>query len=189
MNKRNSMNVAFVICAVMLVLGAVGGACAAAFLPSDTPLGDIAASLAGGAEASFGTRFGSAILSMGRFHAAVLFLAFSLFGVVGIPLVTGARGFLLSFAVTSLARFCGVTAVLPILGYFAAELLVAVPSLLVLASQSFEASAMLAKHGKPFGGAFLRRTGVVVVVVTLGALADAAVSPRLAGLIFAHFPT
>ncbi|MDR0904817.1 MAG: hypothetical protein LBN00_01355 [Oscillospiraceae bacterium] len=191
MNKRKSVlvNSGFFICAALFALGVVAGVCAAALLPTETPMGDYVSGLGANADAAFGLRFGSSLLSMGKFHLAALLLAFSLLGAVGAPVVTGIRGFLLGFTVTSLARYCGAGALLPLLGLFAPEFLIAVPCLLLLSAQAVEASVQLFRRTGPYGDGFFRRVIAITAATACAAAIDAAIAPALLKVISAHFPT
>jgi len=185
MNKRNTFKTGFAICAILLVLGAAAGAAAATLLPPQ-----IVESLAvRGAEGAFGTRFFASLISVGKFHAAALFFAFSMLGAAAIPAISAVRGFLLSFAMTSLVRFCGSAAVLPTLGLFAPELLFAIPCLLAISAVSFEASLKLAKRANPYDAKFAKCALATLGVVIIAALADAALSPSMLSAISAYFPT
>jgi hypothetical protein len=152
-------------------------------------MGEYVAGFGANADAPFGLRFGASLLSTGKFHLAALLLAFSLLGTVGAPLVAGIRGFLFCFAATSLARYCGAGALLPILGFFAPELLIAVPCLLLLSAQAFDASAKLFRRTGPYGDGFFRRVIAITAATACAAALDAAIAPALLKIISAHFPT
>jgi len=188
MNKRSTIGITFFVCAATLLLGAALGAFAALLLPTDTPMNEYLTGI-GASGATFAARFASSLVSMGKFPLLATLLAFSLLGVVGVPIVLAIRGLLLGFAVTSLTRYCGATAVLPILGAFATEALIAVPSLLVCSARMTDASLSLLRRGKPYDAAFLRTILTCTVVTAVAAALEAAVSPMLYGVISAHFPT
>ena len=188
MNKRSTIGIAFFVCAAMLLLGAAIGAVSALLLPSETPMHEYLTSFSV-SDATFASRFAAAIVTMGKFPLLATLLAFSLLGVAGVPILTAIRGLLLGFAVTSLTRYCGASGALPILGAFAAEALIAVPSLLLCSARMTDASLSLLRRGKPYDAAFVRSVLACAAATVLAAAIEAALSPMMHGVISAHFPT
>lgn len=80
---------------------------------------------------------GAAVWDLVRWPAAVLLLGFTPIGVVGIPLVMGARGFLLCYAATTFARLFHLPGMAAALAAFGVTVLIAVPVLFVVAADSF----------------------------------------------------
>lgn len=83
---------------------------------------------------------GAAVWDLVRWPAVVLLLGFTPFGVVGIPLVMGARGFLLCYAATTFARLFHLPGMAAALTAFGVTVLIAVPVLFVVAADSFQQS-------------------------------------------------
>ncbi len=121
-----------------------------------------------------------------RWPVLTILLSFTALGVVGIPIVFAARGFLLSFAVASFVRaFGGAGGGLAFLAFGMTSLL-AVPALFVLGVQGFLTSRSLAAralgdgsaHGL-FGRAYLTRCGICAGVFSLAVMLDYWVVPAL----------
>ena len=83
---------------------------------------------------------GAAIWDLVRWPAIVLLLGLTPFGVMGIPLVMGARGFLLCYAATTFARLFHLPGMAAALTAFGVTVLIAVPVLFVVAADSFHQS-------------------------------------------------
>ena len=182
----------FLVCAALFILGCVAGAIASGALPADTPMNEFIVSLARAENLSFGERFLSALRATGKFHALVLFFAFSALGIAAIPAVSALRGFLLCFAITSVVRGFGGAFVPYALLMFVPEALFAVPGLFLLSTHSLVLStnllrACLPRSGSPsapFCGVFIRRILLCAALVCATALVNATVAPWLV----AHFP-
>ena len=105
----------------------------------------------------------------GRVHLLVLFLGFSLLGVLCLPVVAGARGFYLSFSIAAFIRVFGTGGWPLAFALFGAGALITVPCFFLLASQAFSASVRLGKSavgmgqiraGALYGQVYLVRAGV-----------------------------
>ena len=180
--------IGFLVCAALFALGCVAGAVASGALPPDTPMSEYIASLARADNPGFGGRFLSALCTSGKFHALVLFFAFSALGIAAIPAVSALRGFLLCFAVTSVIRCYGASGVPYALLMFAPEALISVPGLLLLSTHSMLSSATLLRACMPHTGGqttalgmvFVRRVALSTAFLCVSALIDAAAAPWLA---------
>ncbi len=130
----------------------------------------------------------AALQTSGKFHALVLFFAFSALGVAAIPAVSALRGFLLCFAAASVIRYYGSSSVPYALLMFAPEALIAVPGLFLLSTHSLSSSAKLLQScmprsvvsAAPFGSDFLQRIVMCAALLCISALIDAALGPWLA---------
>ena len=89
--------------------------------------------------------FLSVLWSTGRYHLLILFLGFSLLGVLCLPIVSGMRGFYLSFSIAAFLRAFGTEGWPVAFSLFGVGALITVPSFFLLASQSFTASAHLGR--------------------------------------------
>lgn len=77
---------------------------------------------------------------LARWPLAAFLLGLVPLGAVGVPLLMGARGFLLAFAATTFARLFHLPGVAAALAAFGITLLVAVPVLFVVAADAFRQS-------------------------------------------------
>ena len=91
--------------------------------------------------------FFSVLWSTGRYHFLVLFLGFSLLGVLCLPVVSGLQGFYLSFSIAAFIRAFGMEGWPMAFSLFGLGALITVPSFLLLASQAFSSSLQLGKAG------------------------------------------
>lgn len=179
--------VGFLVCAALFTLGCVAGVIASGSLPIDTPVNEYVAAVAGAESGGFDVRFLSALQTSGKYHAVVMFFAFSVLGVIAIPAVSALRGFLLCFAVSSVIRYYGAGSVPYALLMFAPEAIIAVPALFLLSTHSLSASGTLlqacssrgAPVGAPYGNGFTGRVLICAALVCITALIDAAIGPWL----------
>lgn len=136
-----------------------------------------------------GSIAGYAFYNAYKYHAAVFLCGFSALGVLFIPLIAAARGFFLSFAVTSFVRLYGYNGLLFSAGVFGVQCLVSLPFLLSVSAQAFLASAVLMgvsagvgkARGRPvFANGYFLRFGVCALALLLCALFETFVSPLIA---------
>ncbi len=80
------------------------------------------------------------VWDLSRWPLAAFFLGSTALGVVGVPLVLGIRGFLLSFAAATFIRMFGLSGLAASLAAFGVSALVAVPVLFVTAADAFRQS-------------------------------------------------
>ena len=81
-----------------------------------------------------------------RYPVIVLVLGFTALGVIGIPLVFAARGFFLSFAISSFVRMFGGHGLLLAAVVFGIPGVISIPVLFVLGAQGWRASRTLAER-------------------------------------------
>lgn len=121
-----------------------------------------------------------------RWPLFTFLMGFTALGAVGVPVLFAARGFLLSFAVSSFVRMFGGAGA--ILAFFSFGLtgMVAIPTLFVLGVQSFAAAHKLAvgargggKRPVPFGQAYLIRSGLCAAALGLCVLMECWAVPAL----------
>lgn len=127
--------------AVCFGLGALGGFLFSAFGGGSDELTDylrgyFQSAGQGGAEPSLA----STVWDLGRWPLAAFLLGLVPAGAVGVPLLMGARGFLLAFAATTFARLFHLAGVAAALAAFGMTLLVAVPVLFVVSADAFRQS-------------------------------------------------
>ena len=121
-----------------------------------------------------------------RWPVLTFLLGFTALGVVGIPLLFGVRGFLLSFAVASLVRLFGGAGCLLAMALFGISGALSVPALFVLGVQSFQAARQLAgrvwgdgKLPMPYGKTYFVRCGGCAAALCVCILLDCFVVPAL----------
>lgn len=91
-------------------------------------------------------QFWPMLWEQGRFLLAVLILGFTALGVVGIPIVFGARGFLFAFSVAGFCRLFGPPGLVPALFLFGLPALIWGPALFVAGVQGISVSWGLARR-------------------------------------------
>jgi len=120
--------------------------------------------------------FLSVLWTAGRDHFIVLFLGFSLLGPLCLPILSGVRGFYLSFSIATLIRAFGTGGVPVALSLFGVGALFTLPIFFILVSQAFSASAEMGRMmfgfgnvqvGTLYGRMFLRK----LILCFLGILA------------------
>lgn len=121
-----------------------------------------------------------------RWPLLTLLLGFTALGLVGLPLLFAARGFLLAFAIAALVRLFGGAGCLLALTLFGISGAVSVPVLFVLGVQSFQASRVLAgrvwgdgKGRTPYGKTYFLRCGVCAGALCVCVILDGFVVPAL----------
>ena len=132
-----------------------------------------------------------------RWALPTLLFGFTALGLLGLPLLFAARGFLLSFVIASLIRLFGGAGCLLALALFGLNGAFSVPALFVLGVQSFQTAYILAgrvwgggKSPMPYGRAYFSRCGVCAAALCVCMLLDRFVIPALvsglAGALFAE---
>jgi len=110
--------------------------------------------------------FLSVLWTAGRDHLLVLFLGFSLLGSLCLPILSGVRGFYLSFPIAAFIRAFGTGGVPVALSLFGVGALFTLPIFFVLTEQAFSASAEMGRMvlgvgnvqiGALYGRGFLRK--------------------------------
>ena len=133
------------VLAICFGLGALGGFLFSALSGDSPELLDylrhyfLAAGEGGGPEPSLGT----VIWDLLRWPLAAFLLGLAPIGVVGVPVLMGARGFLLAFAATTFARLFHLPGLAAALTAFGVTVLVAVPVLFAVAEDAFRQSLSL----------------------------------------------
>ena len=127
------------VLAFCFAAGAVGGFFLSAAVGDNSELLDYLSWYFQSAAQGIGSApsLGAAIWDMVRWPAIVLLLGFTPVGAVGIPLVMGARGFLLCYAASTFARLFHLPGMAAALTAFGVTVLIAVPVLFVVAADSF----------------------------------------------------
>lgn len=116
---------------------------------------------------------GSTIWDLGRWPAIVFLLGLTSLGVVGIPMVVGMRGFLLSYAATTFARLFHLPGVMAALTAFGVTALVSVPILFIVAADAFRQSLSRLPGAPASPDHWSQRTAVLAPSVGLLVLAVA----------------
>lgn len=121
-----------------------------------------------------------------RWPLGVVALGFSAFGLIGIPVLSGARGFFLGFSIAAFARaygYDGLTVAFLVQGVPG---VLAVPAFFVLAAQSFSASCSLAvrlsgqgRRDLPYHKEFFFRCGGCVAALCASLLLERFLVPVL----------
>lgn len=114
----------------------------------------------------------SSIWDMARWPLAAFLLGSTALGAVGVPILLGARGFLLSFSAAALVRMFGLPGMAASLAAFGVTALLAVPVLFVVSADAFrQALGRLAGERSPAWSqraqALTPCTGLLVLAVAL----------------------
>jgi len=112
----------------------------------------------------------------GRDHLIVLFLGFSLLGVLCLPILSSVRGFYLSFSIAALIRAFGMGGVPVALSLFGVGALFTLPAFFTLTTQAFSASTQMGRAAfglgtVQIGALYGRRYLVRLILCFLGVLA------------------
>jgi len=89
--------------------------------------------------------FWSVLWSLGKYPLLIVFLGFSLLGPFALPVLSGVRGFYLSFSVSAFTQAFGVEGWPVAFSLFGISALITIPCFFLLASQAFAASANLGR--------------------------------------------
>ena len=135
-----------------------------------------------------GTGFLATAWAMGYLHLLVLFLGFSLLGVLIIPILAGVRGFYLSFSIAAFIRAFGFSGWPLAFSFFGLTALITIPCFFILASQGMSSSLALgrslfgmekAHFTALYGRAFLLRTVICTLALFLAVALERYISPML----------
>ena len=126
-----------------------------------------------------------------KYHFAVVFLGFSILGVVLLPVLSAYQGFVLTFAVSVIVRLYGTAGILPALIVFGVRMLISLPCFFVLASQAFTASGQIMQSTvfsigqsmKVFGRTYWMRCVVCFLLLALLALFDTYLTRHIVELV------
>ncbi|MBE6949127.1 MAG: hypothetical protein E7456_04705 [Ruminococcaceae bacterium] len=134
-----------ILCGALFLCGCVAGTFSSAFVEDGSALTQYFSEyLSLEQDGSFiDPSFFSVLADTLRYPLAVFVMGFSMPGMIGIPVLTGIRGYTLAFSVSVMVRLYGGDGVLLALSLFAVSTLITVPCLLILSAQSFRASCML----------------------------------------------
>ena len=132
--------------------------------------------------------FLSVLWTTGRDHLIVVFLGFSLLGAFCLPILSGVRGFYLSFPVAAFIRVFGAEGLPVALSLFGVGALFTLPTFLVLATQAFSASAEMGRatlgggvlqaellYGRPY----LQRLAICFLGILAAVLTELYLTPTL----------
>ena len=132
--------------------------------------------------------FLSVLWATGRYHLLVLFLGSSLLGVLCLPVLSGIRGFYLSFSIAAFIRAFGPEGWPVAFALFGVGALITVPCFFLLVSQAFTSSARLGRGVLGPGRVHLRtlyhrghiiRTAICFVGILAAVLLELYVTPFL----------
>lgn len=114
-----------------------------------------------------------------RWPLAAVLLSFSAFGLLGIPILSGLRGFFLAFSTAGFARVYGRSGLMIAFLLLGIPAFVAVPAFLLLSVQSFMAACVLAvrnsgqgKRELPYGREYFFRCGMCVAALLVSLLLE-----------------
>ena len=131
-----------VFLSVCFMAGALGGFFFSAWSGDNPALFDYLCHYfqAMGREGSMEPSLWSSIWDLSRWPFTAFLLGCTAFGAVGIPVLLGARGFLLSFSAATFTRLFGLSGMAAALTAFGISALVAVPVLFVVSADAFRQS-------------------------------------------------
>lgn len=114
-----------------------------------------------------------------RWPLAAVLLGFSAFGLLGIPVLSGLRGFFLAFSTAGFARVYGRSGLMIAFLLLGIPAFVAVPAIFLLSVQSFMAACSLATRSSgqgrwelPYGREYLFRCGMCVAALVVSLLLE-----------------
>jgi len=121
--------------------------------------------------------------SIGRIPLMIVLLAFTCFGVIGVPVSVGMQGYLLSFTTAVMVRLLGFKGLLLGIAGFGIQALFLIPCILLWSTQSFSVSKQFlkmlipTKHAEPqgmivFPRGFFFALFLGVVMLIFGAILD-----------------
>ncbi|MDR0917108.1 MAG: stage II sporulation protein M [Oscillospiraceae bacterium] len=148
---------AFNVCALLFMVGCVVGVAASGLVEVDATLRARFLS-----PAAMG--FGDYLFSASKYHLVAVFFALSALGVLGLPAVTGVRGFFMCFTTTLIVRVFGASGIPLALATTLPATIITVPSLLILSARSLDAAKSLTmtaagvptRATSPYAGVFAR---------------------------------
>lgn len=118
-----------------------------------------------------------------RWPLAAILLGFSAMGLLGIPVLSAMRGFLLAFSIASFTMAYGHDGLAVAFFLLGIPGIVSVPAFMILTTQSFSAACILAggsgRREFPFHREHLFRCGVCAVAVCLSLLIERYLVPEL----------
>ncbi|MCL2827579.1 MAG: stage II sporulation protein M [Oscillospiraceae bacterium] len=176
----------FFACGILIGTISVGNLDTAEILALQSSMSRYIAQIADGTYSS--PTFFSVFWSLGKYHLLVVFLGFSLLGILGLPVISGIRGFYLSFSISAFIQAFGVEGWPVAFSLFGTSALIAIPCFFLLASQSFSASATLGKAligsdklraGTLYGSHYLVRTTLCFIGILAAVLIELYVTPAL----------
>ena len=186
-------SIAFIVISAFFICGIVAGAVSAGFVDNVQTLRDYMDSLLG-VEASgsgFELKFITVFLSLLRGTIISFLFGFSILGIFCIPVVSLARGFLVSFSISVIVRLYGSEAILLVFSLFVMDIFVAMPCFLYISANSVCASKSLLQlstgteypaYLHPYGKEFFIRFIVSTVIILAAAFAETYVMIYLARL-------
>jgi len=155
----------FFACGILIGTISAGNLDAVEILALQNSVSGYIAQIADGTHMS--PHFLSVLWSLGKYPLLVMFLGFSLLGALGLPVISGIRGFYLSFSISAFIQAFGVEGWPVAFSLFGISALITIPCFFLLASQAFLASADLGKAlmgsgkiqaGTLYGSHYLMRT-------------------------------
>ncbi len=176
------------ILSALFLCGVVAGTVVCSNLGSNSGIGEyldgyVALS---SAKTDTGSLIGYAFFNAFKYHALIVIFGFSALGVVIVPVIVAVRGFFLSFAITSFIKVFGGNGFALALSALGAQSLIALPCLLILASQAFSMSASIMSSGLGnkkastlLTSSVAARIGVCFAALAVSALIEAFLTPLL----------
>ncbi len=134
-----------ILCGALFLCGCVAGTFSSAFVRDGVALTEYFSEyLSLEKDGSFiDPSFFSVLFDTLKYPAAVFALGFSMPGVIGIPLLSGMRGYTIAFSVSVMVRLYGGDGVLLALSLFGISTLITMPCFLILSAQSFRSACLL----------------------------------------------
>jgi len=182
--------IGFALCSGFFLAGALAGAVSANYISeySDTLLKNYFLSAESGIFISGGLL--KSLFDSFLYHMVAVFLGFAAFGFLLLPLLSGLKGFVLTFVATAVIKVLGSTGWLVALSLFGLTSLISLPCLFVLSVQAFTASftltgALLKRRTVPrsiYGKVYFVRCLLCAAALIITAFIDAYLAPLLASL-------
>ena len=136
--------------------------------------------------------FSKTFFNLVKYPGVVFFLAFTAFGVIAIPILVFAKGFILSLSVSSLIASFGKVGIVAALSVFGVQAAISIPCLILLSAFAVEISRVFAfvvippkrriTGKKPNFIYFLAFFVFCLILLLLTATLDAVITPKLLSL-------
>lgn len=189
--------IAFLVCAAFFLCGGIVGAFSSASITDTDYAFDFLFGYLKLAEDDLVSNPGflSVMINTLKFPLIALFLGFSVFGVIGLPILSAVRGFLLAFSASLICRLFGTGGIWLAFALYGLSALMTVPCFFVLSSQCFSSSGYLLQavlHPSqrttisPFNRTFLKRCVICFIILLAVALLETLFSPGLIKLAAGH---
>lgn len=185
------------ICGVMFLCGCIIGTFSAGFVNDGTKLDAILTEYLSFYINGKSARpdFFISVLDTFKYHLTAVFLGLSVLGVIFIPVLSAARGFILSYSVSAIVRLLGGKGAWLALSVFGLRTLITIPCFFILSLYAYSASTYIFRQSfsknikisaSPFNSRTFIACGICFLVLLVSALIDTYLTPYLIGFAASH---